>query len=143
MHYLGVFLKELMKTTKNFSQEDGCLLGCSALMMEAAGTSETLVNFYQTTRRYNPEDSHVRTHRRENLNSYNLSQDSQSPGRDFNSGPPVYESGVLTIRQTCSVPPEKAYSTSEDEWLNHVTVVDTAQLTAIPPSGSNPIIEAT
>jgi hypothetical protein len=29
-----------------------------ALMMEAASTSETLVNFYQTTRRYNPEDSH-------------------------------------------------------------------------------------
>jgi hypothetical protein len=41
-----------------------------ALMMEAARTSETLVNFYQTTRRYNPEDSHFRTHRRENLKSY-------------------------------------------------------------------------
>jgi hypothetical protein len=26
--------------------------------MEAARTSETLVNFYQTTRRYNPEVSH-------------------------------------------------------------------------------------
>jgi hypothetical protein len=43
-----------------------------ALMMEAARTSETLVNFYQTTRRYNPEDSHLRTHRRENLKSYCL-----------------------------------------------------------------------
>jgi hypothetical protein len=31
---------------------------------------ETLVNFYQTTRLYNPEDSHLRTHRRENLKSY-------------------------------------------------------------------------
>jgi hypothetical protein len=31
-----------------------------ALMMEAARTSETLVNFYRTTRRYNPEDSHLR-----------------------------------------------------------------------------------
>jgi hypothetical protein len=40
--------------------------------MEAARTSETLVNFYQTTRRYNPEDSHLRTHRRENLKSYNF-----------------------------------------------------------------------
>jgi hypothetical protein len=39
-------------------------------MMEAARTSETLVNVYQTTRRYNPEDSHLRTHRRENLKSY-------------------------------------------------------------------------
>jgi hypothetical protein len=41
-----------------------------AMMMEAARTSETLVKFYQTTRRYNPEDSHLRTHRRENLKSY-------------------------------------------------------------------------
>jgi hypothetical protein len=30
-----------------------------ARMMEAARTSETLVKFYQTTRRYNPEDSHL------------------------------------------------------------------------------------
>jgi hypothetical protein len=30
-------------------------------MMEAAKTSETLVKFYQTTRRYNPEDSHLPT----------------------------------------------------------------------------------
>jgi hypothetical protein len=30
------------------------------LMMEAARTSETLVNFYQTTRRNNPQDSHIR-----------------------------------------------------------------------------------
>jgi hypothetical protein len=41
-----------------------------ALMMEAARTSESLVNFYQSTRRYNPEDSHLRTHSRENLKSY-------------------------------------------------------------------------
>jgi hypothetical protein len=39
------------------------------VMMEAATTSETSGNFYQTTRRYNPEDSHLRTHRRENLKS--------------------------------------------------------------------------
>jgi hypothetical protein len=30
-----------------------------ALMMEAARICETLVNFYQTARRYNPEDSHL------------------------------------------------------------------------------------
>jgi hypothetical protein len=40
-----------------------------ALMMEAAGTSETLVNFYQTTRRNNPEDIYFHTRRRENLKS--------------------------------------------------------------------------
>jgi hypothetical protein len=41
-----------------------------ALMMEAARTSETLVNFYQTTLCYNPEDSNLHTHGRENLKSY-------------------------------------------------------------------------
>jgi hypothetical protein len=39
-----------------------------ALMMEAARTSETSVNFNQTTRLNNPEDGHLCTHRRENLN---------------------------------------------------------------------------
>jgi hypothetical protein len=48
---------------------DGCLLGCSALMMEAANTFEAMVNFYQTTRRYNPEDSHLHTRRSDNLRS--------------------------------------------------------------------------
>jgi hypothetical protein len=32
------------------------------LMMEAAKTSEMLVNFYQTTQCYNPQDSHIRKH---------------------------------------------------------------------------------
>jgi hypothetical protein len=41
-----------------------------ALIMEAASTSETSINFYQTTRRYNPEDSRLHTLRRENLKSY-------------------------------------------------------------------------
>jgi hypothetical protein len=45
-----------------------------ALVMEAARTSETLVNVYQTTRRYNPDDSHLHTHRRENLKSYSVTQ---------------------------------------------------------------------
>jgi hypothetical protein len=39
------------------------------LMMEVASTSETSVNFYQTTQCYNPEDSHLRTCRCENLES--------------------------------------------------------------------------
>jgi hypothetical protein len=45
-------------------------VGLIAMMMEAAKISETLVNFYQTTWRYNPENSHLRTHCRENLKSY-------------------------------------------------------------------------
>jgi hypothetical protein len=32
--------------------------GLITLMMKAASTSETLINFYQTTWCYNPEDSH-------------------------------------------------------------------------------------
>jgi hypothetical protein len=41
-------------------------------MMEAARTSETSVNFYQTTWRYNSEDSYLHTRRRENLKSYKI-----------------------------------------------------------------------
>jgi hypothetical protein len=35
--------------------------------MEAANTSETSVNFYQTTRRNNPEDNHLHIRRRKDL----------------------------------------------------------------------------
>jgi hypothetical protein len=38
-------------------------------MMEAESTSETSVNFYQTTRRNSPEDSHLHTRHRESLKS--------------------------------------------------------------------------
>jgi hypothetical protein len=41
-----------------------------ALMIETAITSETTVNFYQTTQRNISEDGHLRTRRRENLKSY-------------------------------------------------------------------------
>jgi hypothetical protein len=41
-----------------------------ALTMEAASTSETLVNFYQITRRNNLKDSHLHKQHRENLKSY-------------------------------------------------------------------------
>jgi hypothetical protein len=41
-----------------------------ALMMVAASTSETLVNFYRTTWRKIPEDSHLHTCHREILKSY-------------------------------------------------------------------------
>jgi hypothetical protein len=43
-----------------------------ALMMEAESTSETSVNFYQTTWRNVPEDSHFHNLRRENLKSHKL-----------------------------------------------------------------------
>jgi hypothetical protein len=41
-----------------------------ALMMEVTSTSEMSVNFYQITRRYNPEDSRLHSRRRENLRYY-------------------------------------------------------------------------
>jgi hypothetical protein len=70
--------------------EDGCLLSCCAVQSgcsfqtfqrrllppssvqdrETVNTSETSVNFYQTTLRNNPEHSHLHTHRRENLKSH-------------------------------------------------------------------------
>jgi hypothetical protein len=43
-----------------------------ALMLEAASSSETSVNLYKSTRRNNPEDSHLHTRRRENLKSHGL-----------------------------------------------------------------------
>jgi hypothetical protein len=36
-----------------------CIISAIALMMAAASTSETSVNFYQTTQRNNSEDSHL------------------------------------------------------------------------------------
>jgi hypothetical protein len=39
-------------------------------MIEAASTSKTSVNFYQTTWRNIPEDSHLHTHCCENLKSH-------------------------------------------------------------------------
>jgi hypothetical protein len=62
------------KHGSNIEEEDGCLLGCCAiitLMMEAASTSEMSVNFYQTTWRNNLEDSHLYTCRHENLKFHN------------------------------------------------------------------------
>jgi hypothetical protein len=39
----------------------------------------------------------------------NLNQDSRSPGRDLNPGPPEYESGVLTTRWRRSVRPKRRW----------------------------------
>jgi hypothetical protein len=43
-----------------------------SMMMQAASTSETSVNFYHTTGSNNPEDSHLHTHCHENLKSHCL-----------------------------------------------------------------------
>jgi hypothetical protein len=60
----------LEEVNQRFRGLAASIIRAIALMMEAARTSETLVNFYQTTRCYNPEDSTLHTHRRENLKSY-------------------------------------------------------------------------
>jgi hypothetical protein len=39
-------------------------------LMEAESTSETSVNFYQTTERKNPEDSHLHIRRHKNIKSH-------------------------------------------------------------------------
>jgi hypothetical protein len=41
-------------------------------MMEAARTSETLVDIQPTTRQYIPEDSELHTRRRENMKSHKM-----------------------------------------------------------------------
>jgi hypothetical protein len=46
------------------------LSSSSTPLMEAVRTSETSVNSHQSTRRYNPQGSHLHTHRRENSKSY-------------------------------------------------------------------------
>jgi hypothetical protein len=93
--------------------KDGCLLGCSAvylvevyqrfrgpcclhhqgLMMEAARTSETLINFYQTTLRYNPKDSHLHTHCRENHKSLLIT----SAEGSLVAGAPIHRSSNCSI----------------------------------------------
>jgi hypothetical protein len=45
----------------------------SIIRVEAASTSEMSVNFYQTTWRYIPEDSHLHTLCHENLKSQDVS----------------------------------------------------------------------
>jgi hypothetical protein len=62
-------------TTKYDTAGAGLVLVASiiraiALMMEAAITSETSVNFYQTTRRNIPDDNHLHNGHREKLKSH-------------------------------------------------------------------------
>jgi hypothetical protein len=46
------------------------VLAASIIRAMTHRISDTSVNFYQTARRNNPEDSHLHTHRRENLKSH-------------------------------------------------------------------------
>jgi hypothetical protein len=66
----GLFQAALTHTTGTYLHQELQKTVLIALMMEAVRTSEMLVNFYQTTWRYSPEDHHLRNHRRENLKSY-------------------------------------------------------------------------
>jgi hypothetical protein len=49
-----------------------CDICVNLCKMEAESTFEMSVNFYRTTRRYNPENSNLHTRRRENLRSYQV-----------------------------------------------------------------------
>jgi hypothetical protein len=87
-------------------------------MMEAARTSEMLVNFYQTAWCYNPEDSHVRTHCRENLKSYLKKSVLACFGKEnvlFKSLPhnlnPVYPDAIKLINLNAFSTAEKSYTT--------------------------------
>jgi hypothetical protein len=71
-----------------------------AMMMEAARSSETLGNSHQTTRRYNPEDSHlhqypIRGHGR-SCRACPL-----SCARSFTDSPRYFDSGDYKLRRAC------------------------------------------
>jgi hypothetical protein len=59
-HVIGLVVHLLHITTRCSNITTVQTLHKPEAMIEAARTSETSVNFYQTTRRYNPEESHLR-----------------------------------------------------------------------------------
>jgi hypothetical protein len=67
--YEWVFRSVVCEILTDVSEE----LRAIALMMEAVSSSETSVNFYQTTRRNIPEDSHL----------HSESEQSNSTGREL------------------------------------------------------------
>jgi hypothetical protein len=77
---------------------------------------ETLVNFYQTTRCYNPEDSNLHTHRRENLKSYSVVE---RFGKGWLGLVKIVGNGVITI------PPYdfKQPSTSISNFVNYAQIM--------------------
>jgi hypothetical protein len=108
-HHLEVQLEH-----KNRRLEDGCLLGCCA--------SETSLNFYQTTRRNNPDDIHLHTRRRENLKSHTLAA-LRSPYGTFCVYVPVAFSA--TMRTEVIVGAHCCNSVNRGSLLNHTVAFDT------------------
>jgi hypothetical protein len=82
-------------------------------MMEAARTSETLVNFYQTTRCYNPEDSNLHTHRRENLKSYRVNIKSEVLIGLLTDSFTVYSTPIWIPYDSCFIKPWQKYELKE------------------------------
>jgi hypothetical protein len=68
------------------------------LLMEAARKSETLVNFYQTTWHYNPEDSHLSDSWLQDLSTDIDLQESQTLAMDLTSA------NVLQLCHSTSYP---------------------------------------
>jgi hypothetical protein len=62
-------IRAMMEAASTLKRRSTYIRLHGATLMEAAVTSETSVNFYQTTRRNNPEDIHLHTRRRVNLKS--------------------------------------------------------------------------
>jgi hypothetical protein len=71
------------------------------LIMEEASASETSVNFYQTTRRSNPKESHFHTRRHENLNVINKEQITDLNEWDGRTGCTNNENKKLTQNFVC------------------------------------------
>jgi hypothetical protein len=65
----GLQLRMAVKL-KCWSLDTSIIRAVTAPVTEAASTSDALVNFFQTTRRYNPERSHLNTRHRDTFKSY-------------------------------------------------------------------------
>jgi hypothetical protein len=74
LYDIFVEIKACVKFRTNIQREDQSGRCVIVLMMEAASTSETSVNVYQTTRCNIPEDSRLHIRRRENLKSHLIVQ---------------------------------------------------------------------
>jgi hypothetical protein len=74
-----------------------------ALMRDEANTFETSVNFYQTTRRNNLEDSHIHTRRRQNLKSQLFSLDNFKIAEGLGGPLNNFTACFLTVAMHCAI----------------------------------------